>query len=597
MCGIAGALSNEGPVEPEVLERMCQTLRHRGPDSRGLFADDGVALGVQRLAVIDLEGGDQPITSEDGSVVVVCNGEVYNYRELREELIRGGHRFATRSDAEVIVHLYQELGENCVDRLRGMFAFALWDRSARQLVLARDRVGKKPLFYARRGEHLWFASEPRAILSTGDVARDVDHGALDLFLHYQCVPAPRSAFAAIRKLPPAHVLTWHAGTVRMRRYWKLSYENRYAHLGEADACELIRDTLLEATRLRLRSDVPVGALLSGGVDSSSVVAAMAQSTPEPVKAFSIGFEVADFDETASARAVARRWGAEHHHLVLGPDAMDVLPRLVWHYGEPFADSSALATMALAELASRHVTVALNGDGGDESFAGYRRYLRFASANGAEPHQEYATRRATGYFDAAARRELYAPEFRAGLGERRWLDVIAAPYLASDADGVVERLLDVDVQTYLHDDLLVKMDIATMAHSLEARSPLLDPAIMELAAGLPIEMKLDGATTKRVFKQAVRGWLPEGLADRPKMGFRVPLGDWLRGPLRDLPADVLLDPRALGRGLFREERVRDIVAEHRDGTRDHTQRIWTLIQLELWFQTYVDRARVDAPLAL
>jgi asparagine synthase (glutamine-hydrolysing) len=598
MCGIAGVLSNDGPVDAEVVERMCQTLRHRGPDSRGRFAEPGVALGVQRLAVIDLEGGDQPIANEDGSVLVVCNGEIYNHRELRDELVRAGHRFATGSDAEVVVHLYEELGEACVERLRGMFAFAVWDRRARQLVLARDRVGKKPLFYARRGGRLWFASEPRAILVTGEVPRDVDHGALDLFLHYQCVPAPRSAFAALRKLPPAHILTWRDGEVRTRRYWKLSYRDRHAHLSEPEACELIRDALLEATRLRLRSDVPVGALLSGGVDSGSVVAAMAQSSPEPVKAFSVGFDVGDFDETASARAVARHWGAEHHEVVLDAGAMDALPRLVWHYGEPFADSSALATMALAELASRHVTVALNGDGGDESFAGYRRYLRYISPNGAVPHEDYAARRATGYFDAAARRALYEPAFRDSLGDDGgWLEVVAAPYRESDAGPVLERLLDADVQTYLPDDLLVKMDVATMAHSVEARSPLLDPAIMELAAGLPLEMKLAGTTSKRVFKQAVREWLPAGLADRPKMGFRIPFAQWLRGPLRDLPGDVLLDPRALGRGMFRPERLRAIVAEHREGTHDHAQRIWTLLALELWFQTYVDRAPVDAPVTL
>src|SRR5436190_9125876 len=296
MCGIAGTLATDGPVEPGLVERMCESLDHRGPDSRGVFAEDGVALGVARLAVIDVEGGDQPLRNEDGSVVVVCNGEIYNYRELRDELIRRGHRFSSRSDTEVIAHLYEELGEGCVERLRWMFALAIWDRRARRLLLARDRVGKKPLFYVERAGPLWFASEPRAILASEAVPRDVDHEAIDPFLHYQVVPAPRSAFAAIRKLEPAHTLTWSDGLVSTRRYWKLSYRDGDAIADEREACERIREALLEATRLRLRSDVPVGALLSGGVDSSSVVAAMARLSGKPVKTFSIGFDDGAFDE-------------------------------------------------------------------------------------------------------------------------------------------------------------------------------------------------------------------------------------------------------------------------------------------------------------
>jgi asparagine synthase (glutamine-hydrolysing) len=601
VCGIAGVLSSRGPIEPELVARMCATMRHRGPDSRGLFADDGVALGVQRLAVIDLESGDQPIYNEDGSIAVVLNGEIYNFAELRQELIAAGHHFRSQSDTEVIVHLYEDLGEACVERLRGMFAFALWDREERRLLLARDRVGKKPLFYSLRDGCLWFASEPRAILASEQVPRDVDYQAIDQYLHYQCVPGPRSAFAAIRKLPPAHTLTWCDGEASIRRYWKLSYRDRYAEAGEDEICELIREAVLEATRLRLRSDVPLGALLSGGVDSSSVVAAMAQLSTAAVKTFSIGFEIDEFDESDSAIAVAQMYGTDHHRAVLDSSAMEMLPRLVWHYGEPFADSSALATFALAELTRAQVTVALNGDGGDESFAGYTRYLRFVSAdgdgrNGHRPYEEYAGRRARAYFDDCARAELYEPGFLEGLGPRPWLSVLEDPYLASDAGHPVERLLDVDVQTYLPDDLLVKMDIATMAHSLEARSPLLDPAVMELAASLPIGVKLDGGTTKRIFKEAVREWLPPGIVDRAKMGFRIPVDDWLRHEVPELPAEVLLDPRALDRGLFREQRLRTIVSEHREGSADHGHRIWTLLQLELWFRTYID-APAKAPLAL
>jgi asparagine synthase (glutamine-hydrolysing) len=601
VCGIAGIVSDVGGVEAEAVREMCRTMEHRGPDSRGLFADHGVALGVQRLAIIDLESGDQPIYNEDGSVVVVLNGEIYNFEELREELVRAGHSFSTQTDTEVIVHLYEELGDDCVDRLRGMFAFALWDRTARRMLLARDRVGKKPLFYSQRDGRLWFASEPRALLASGEIPRDVDHHAIDAFLHYMVVPAPWSGFAAIRKLPPAHRLTWRDGALSIQRYWRLSYRDRYADVAEAEICDLIRETLLEATRLRLRSDVPVGAMLSGGIDSSAVVAAMARQSDRPLKTFSIGFDVGEFDETASAREVARIYGTEHHEAVLDADAAEALPRLVWHYGEPYADSSALATFALAELAGEQVTVALNGDGGDENFAGYHRYVRFLSDNGRAqgiaPCKEYAGRRAIAYFDEADRNELFEPDLLRSLGPRPWFSVMEDPYRASDAGPVVERLLDVDVQTYLPDDLLVKMDIATMAHSLEARSPLLDPAMMELAASLPLHMKLDGRTTKRIFRQAMREWLPDCILDRRKMGFRIPFSEWLRDSLQRLPGEVLLDPRSLSRGLFREERLRTIVAEQLDGTRDHSYRIWTLLQLELWFRTYIDGEPAQAPLTL
>jgi asparagine synthase (glutamine-hydrolysing) len=592
MCGIAGTLATDGPIEPGLVARMCGTIRHRGPDSHGLFEDDGVALGVARLAVIDVEGGDQPIFNEDRSVVVVCNGEIYNYRELRRELIRRGHRLRTRSDTEVVVHLYEELGEQCVGRLRGMFAFALWDRRSRALLLARDRVGKKPLFYSQRAGQFWFASEPRAILADGSVSREVDSSAIDLFLHYQVVPSPRSAFAAIRKLRPAHTLSWRDGQVATRRYWKLSYRDRHAGLPAHEACELIREALLEATRLRLRSDVPVGALLSGGVDSSAVVAAMARQTAAPVKTFSIGLDVDAFDETGSAREVARRYGTDHHELVLDASAMELLPRMVWHYGEPFADSSALATFALAELARRHVTVALNGDGGDESFGGYARHARPLPT--APLIRHYAERRAHQYFDEAGRSELYEPEFRHSLEEPDWRAVVEEPYGLSDADDPVERTIDVDVQTYLAEDLLVKMDIATMAHSLEARSPLCDQRVIELAAGLPMEMKVSGGTTKAILKQAMREWLPPSIIDRPKMGFMIPMANWLRSSLAN---DVLLDPRALERGLFRAQQLRALVQEHEEGIGNHEYRLWTLMMLELWFRTYVDRETAGGPVAL
>jgi asparagine synthase (glutamine-hydrolysing) len=630
VCGIAGKVSPDAPVEPELIERMCEVIAHRGPDSRGSFIDAGIGLGIQRLRVIDLETGDQPIANEDGTVVVVHNGEIYNYRELREGLVSAGHTFRTSSDTEVIVHLYEEHGDACVELLRGMFAFALWDARERRLLLARDRVGKKPLFYAERYGALWFASEAKSILQDPAVPREVDLDALDCFLGYQYVPHPISAFAGLRKLPPAHTLVWQDGRTRTDRYWQLSYEPKDPYASSEEMQERVREELLEATRLRLRSDVPLGAFLSGGLDSSAVVAAMARLSDRPVKTFAIGFDVEEFDETAHAREVAELYGTEHSELRVEPSAMDVLPRLVWHYGEPFADQSAIPSFYLAELTRRHVTVALNGDGGDENFAGYRRHIahgridrlartpqplarmaaggldrigpgprpdsprtrarRLAQALALSPPERYSMLIA--YFTEAERDRLYTAEMRASVAEHRAARAFAREaYDRSDAHEPLDRLLDLEIQTYLPGDLLVKMDISTMASSLEVRSPFLDHRFMEMAARLPAEAKLDGTTSKRVLKDALRAWLPDRIVNREKMGFAVPLAEWLRGDLRDLPGEVLLDPRATERGYFRPEGVRRLIDRHRSGTEDTSNKLWALLQLELWLRTYVD---VESP---
>ncbi|MEO8092017.1 MAG: asparagine synthase (glutamine-hydrolyzing) [bacterium] len=635
MCGIAGKVCLDGEVDEALLERMCEVIRHRGPDSRGTYIGEGVGLGVQRLAIIDLHTGDQPISNEDGTVVVILNGEIYNYRELRIELERAGHRFRSRSDTEVIVHLYEDLGDECVHRLRGMFAFALWDRPRRRLLVARDRLGKKPLLYSHRGGTLWFGSEGKSILQDQAVPRDVDFDAVDAFLQFGYVPDPLSTFAALRKLPPAHLLTWEHGKLEIRRYWRLSYTPRAAHRTPEDAHEAIREALLEATRLRMRSDVPLGAFLSGGVDSTAVVAAMSMQSSGTVKTFSVGFDVDRFDETGSAREVAELFGTEHSEFRLEPDAVEVLPTLVWHYGEPFADESAIPSLYLAEAARRHVTVALNGDGGDESFAGYDNYWAGmvasrlswvpASAAGAfravtgalagDPPRFGPVRRArwlakaatlsqaelstfmASRFNQRERAALYTEEFKAEL-ER--LAPLSAPRVmshaleGSDAPTPLERFLDADVNTYLPSDLLVKMDIATMAHSLEVRSPLLDHVFMELAAGLPAAMKRRGRTSKVALKDALRTWVPDHILDRPKMGFSVPLADWFRGRLRELPEEVLLDDRSLGRGIFREEAIRALIDHHLAGRADNSRKLWSLLQLELWFRTYIDPAVPAAP---
>jgi asparagine synthase (glutamine-hydrolysing) len=511
-----------------------------------------------------------------------------------------------------------------------MFAFALWDVARRRLVLARDRIGKKPLFYAVKGGTLWFGSEAKAILQDPAIDRSVDFDAVDSYLHYQYVPHPLSAFAALAKLPPAHVLVWEDARAQISRYWKLSYRDSGIASTEQDAHELIRDKLLESTRLRLRSDVPLGAFLSGGVDSSAVVAAMAKQSSAPVKTFSIGFDVEAYDETRYAREVAALFGTDHTELRVAPHAMEILPRLVWHYGEPFADSSAIPSFYLAELTRQHVTVALNGDGGDENFAGYTRYVgagiadrlaalpapvrgafalaaravgpsgsessfrsrldRLGNAVSLSDPDRYAMWMA--YFTERERERMYTPEFRALLGDRTAPHVMRDAWDASDATGRVDRLLDADVNTYLPGDLLVKMDIASMAFSLEVRSPLLDHEFMELCAGFPGSWKLRGGTTKKLFKDALRPWLPDSILDRPKRGFGVPLDTWLRGPLRELPREILLDGASLERGLFRPEYVRGLIDDHLSGARNNAHRIWALIQLELWQRTFVDRLETD-----
>jgi asparagine synthase (glutamine-hydrolysing) len=613
---------------------MCAAVEHRGPDSRGLHIDDGVGLGIQRLRVIDLTTGDQPIFNEDGSVAVVLNGEIYNYRELRESLEGAGHRFSTRSDTEVIAHLYEDEGPELVHRLHGMFGLAVWDARRRRLLLARDRVGKKPLYYAEYAGNLSFASELAALLQDDQVPRDVDHQALDAFLAYRWVPAPMSAFRAIRKLPPGCTLLFGDGRATITRYWRLNFAHKRRVDDPREIYEELREHIRAATARRLIADVPLGAFLSGGVDSTAVVAAMAEASSGPVKTFSIGFENEDFNELPMARIVAERFATDHHELVVEPRALEIIPRIVRHYGEPFADDSAIPSFYVAEMARRHVTVALNGDGGDESFAGYRRYAVNQAASrlelvplplrrgiaaaasrvppsgrinswrsrvrrvsetlamgGADRYVAYMTE-----LNGLRRDRLYTDEYRDLVGESRASDVMADPWRASRASSVIDVMLDVDVQTYLPDDLLAKMDIATMASSLEARSPLLDHELMEFAASLPAHFKVQGREMKVGLRRALRGWVPDEILDAPKRGFRLPLGAWFRGELRDFSRDVLLDTGALSRGYFREPYVRELLDRHAAGLQDHSQGIWTLLMFELWHQEFVDRSSPHPALA-
>jgi asparagine synthase (glutamine-hydrolysing) len=524
----------------------------------------------------------------------------------------------------VLVHLYEDEGEQMVSRLRGMFAFVIWDGRNRRLFCARDRVGKKPLFWARKGSRVWFASELRALLEDVELGREVDPAAIDAYLALQYVPHPLSAFNDIHKLPPASTLTVTADQDAIDTYWTLDYTQKLRGVPGPELEERLRELIREATRIRLMSEVPLGAFLSGGIDSSAVVAAMAEQMSEPVKTFSIGFPDEAFDELRYARLVAERFATDHHEFVVEPKALEIMPRLARHYGEPFADASAIPSFYLAELTRRHVTVALNGDGGDESFAGYRRYVpndrasrldgiplsvrrlapgvvrplgegtsatdarariqRFARTIAMAPADRYAYWMSI--FDRNRRDRLLTPEFAATV-EASAEDFVTTAWTRWPASEQVDLMLSTDVQTYLPGDLLVKMDIATMAHSVEARSPFLDHELMEFAASLPPAAKLRAGDGKRLLKRALRGWIPDAIVDRPKMGFGVPLGRWFREDLRDLPADVLLDPRTLGRGYFREQEVAALIDDHRSGVADNSARLWSLLQLEFWHREVAD----------
>jgi asparagine synthase (glutamine-hydrolysing) len=630
MCGIAGILNPRGPIEEELLNRMCRALEHRGPDSGGTHLEPGVGLGCRRLAIIDIEGGDQPIFNEDGTVAVVMNGEIYNHVELRKQLLQRGHRFRSRVDTEVLVHLYEDRGERLVEELRGMFAFAIWDRRRQCLLLGRDRVGKKPLFWAQRGGVLLFASELRSLLQDPELARDVDPRAIDAYLTLQYVPHPLSAFRSVSKLPPATVLRVEDARISAWRYWRLDH-SRKINLDKAELEERIRSEFWEATRLRLMSEVPLGVFLSGGIDSSGVVAAMAENSSGPVKTFSIGFPDQDFDEVHYARLVAERFATDHHEFQVRPEALSIMPKLARHYGEPFGDPSAIPTFYLAEMASRHVTVALNGDGGDESFAGYPRYIRgrrlraldavpapirqasarlvaLAGTDGRErsvrkrasrlaevatmdPWERYASSLVS--FTRPQRDALLSDDFKRSLGGFRGENILASAWASSPAAELVDRMMDVDIETYLPGDLLPKVDIATMAHSLEARSPFLDHVLMELAASVPAKCKLDGASSKRALKSALRGIVPNDILVRSKMGFGVPLSSWFRHELRELPGERLLDPSVERRGYLQRGLIERMIREHHAGSVDHSLRLWLLLQLDSWHREVVEAPIVSS----
>jgi asparagine synthase (glutamine-hydrolysing) len=628
MCGIVGKLyfDPDRAVAQEELVQMARTLVHRGPDGEGIWVDGNVGLAHRRLAVIDLSAqAGQPMCNEDGSVWITFNGEIYNFQELHQDLEKQGHTFRTHSDTEVIVHAYEEYGRECLERLRGMFAFAIWDNRTRILFCARDRVGKKPFFYFLGSDRFLFASEIKALLTDSAVPREPDPIAIDHFLALGYVPGPRTAFLGMCKLPPAHWLEVRDGHVEIGRYWKLRYTPK-RKLSIKDAISELHWRLAEAVRLRLVSDVPLGAFLSGGVDSSAVVIKMAEAMNRPVRTFSVGFGTAAFDERPFARQIAERYGTDHTELVVEAPVTAILSRLVWHYDEPFGDSSAVPSYAISELTHQHVTVVLNGDGADETFAGYDwskmdrliqrgdvlplgmrqwfakllggvavnqkkktplwKIARLAEVMSLPPPRRYA--QWVEHFGPEARQRMYTDAFAETVKESNPDALFAAAFAQSEAEDWLDSILDADVNLYLADDLLVKMDRATMAHSLEARSPFLDHVFMQFAATLPSAFKQAWGQKKRILKAALRGSIPDTLLDRRKMGFSVPVAEWFHKDLREMAHDLLLSPSALHRGYFKPEKVTGLLNEHSSHV-DHGTKLWDLLMLELWHQTFIDGA--------
>jgi len=615
MCGIAGFVLREQPAEIHRVRAMCEHIRHRGPDDEGFHVDSHCALGMRRLSIIDLNTGHQPIANEDRSLWVVFNGEIYNYRQLRSSLEAQGHRFATNSDTETLVHLYEQEGPAGVARLRGMYAYAIWDAGSRRLFLARDRFGKKPLYYAVLPHGLFFASEISGLRHAG-VPLEADPEALRLYFQFNYIPDPWSAYRAIKKLPAGSWLTYDLdGATNQQHYWRLPAPATKTppHLTEDQAAAQLREKFDEAVRIRLMADVPLGAFLSGGIDSSSVVASMAlQSPDDPIKTFSIGFEEGAFNELPYAGMVAKQYRTEHHEILVRPDSVSLVQRLADHFGEPFGDPSSIPTFIVSEFAARHVKVALSGDGGDELFGGYDSFqavsqgkldripgaIRPFVARLAEwlPYATYGKNflrmisRPTElerYFEFN-----YAPYFlRQRLLEPDWMLPAEAGFLRRAFDtcllppgaDVLSQAMYFEGTANLTGDMLVKVDRMSMAASLEVRCPLLDHEVAEFAATLPHRWKLSGGKGKRILLRALGDRLPQGVLQRPKMGFGVPLSDWFRGSLRELLWDHLTSPRFLGRGIVSPPFVRRLLQEHQSGRRSNEQWLWSLLMLEMWFQ--------------
>lgn len=623
MCGITGIFEfdRRDEISRELVHRMNETIVHRGPDDEGIYVGAGVGLGFRRLSIIDLAGGHQPIANEDESVWVMLNGEIYNYPELRKELENLGHRFSTHSDTETVVHLYEEYGEGCFARLRGMFAVVLWDARERKIILSRDRIGKKPLFYFTDGKRILFGSELKALLVADSMPRSLDHQAISDYFSLGYIPAPKTIYQSVRKVLPGHYLVASAAGIRETSYWNLSFEN-VENRSEQEWCEILRHELCDATRVRLMSDVPLGAFLSGGVDSSSVVAMMSHLMNRPVTTCSIGFEEREYNESEFAQRVARQFRTDHHEQIVHPKAIEILNKLVWHYDEPFADSSAIPTYYVSAVARQYVTVALGGDGGDESFAGYRRYLfdqwenrlrRFVPPALREkvfgplgrwyPALAWAPRvfrgKATlqslsrspleGYFNSVSifrpdeKTRLLSADLRNSLGGYDSLDVLRYHYERSGSDDLLSRIQYVDIKTYLPDDILAKVDRASMAVSLEVRAPLIDHRVIEMAARMPSALKLNGRIGKLILKKAMSPTLPDDILYRSKQGFAVPLATWFRGELRDMAYNAIFS--SPDDGILDRRFLKKVWDQHQQGRYDRSAHLWSVLMFQKWKETF------------
>jgi asparagine synthase (glutamine-hydrolysing) len=631
MCGIAGWINLENKASQSggkaVLHAMCERMKHRGPDSEGLWLENQVALGMRRLSIIDLQTGEQPVYSEDKSVVVVMNGELYNFREVRADLEKRGHKFETNTDTEILPHLYEEYGEAMLEHINGMFAFALWDKRREKLLIARDRFGEKPLYYGVFDGKLIFASEPKVLLANSTVEAEIDTDALRHFLSFDYVPAPRSIYKGISKLPAAHLLTVENGEIKTRRYWNLTWHKNGSTPTVEKASEELRELLADAVRMRLVSDVPLGILLSGGVDSSTVAAFATQFSTEKVKTFSIGFEEDSFDESKFARQVAKHLGTEHYEDKLSVEkAADLISEIGTWLDEPMSDGSLIPTFLLSRFVRKHVTVALGGDGGDEIFAGYPMYFGHKVANlyGKVPRVlragliepivnnlpvstknlsfDYKAKRfvAASKYDLVTRHHSWFGSFsidqQAGLLSK---DVISktsgdiykgAKELLEicDAQDEIEQMQFLDLNFYMAEDILTKVDRASMAVSLEVRAPFLDPRVAQFAAGLPLAYKLKGNKGKYILKKAVAPLLPRNILQRPKKGFGIPIAEWLNGRLNSLLHDLLAPERLKNQGLFDTAFVQKLIKEHETGAASHHKQLWTLLVFQLWFDNFLKR---------
>ena len=626
MCGIAGfidywdARRSDSIARGRLLKTMCDVIRHRGPDDEGFLSQDGVALGMRRLSIIDLAGGAQPISGVDGSVTIVFNGEIYNFQELRPELEKRGHTFKTNSDTEAIVHAYEEFGPACANHLRGMFVLAIWDDKRREVYIARDRVGKKPLYYTiTPGGTLVFGSEIKSLLEHPDVQREISLEALDAYFTLGYVPDPLTIFRDIHKLPPGHYLTFSNGRLNVQQYWDFVFEPAESRKPE-DYLDELRALLNESVRLRLISDVPLGAFLSGGIDSSTIVALMARHMNQPVKTFSIGFHEDSYNELKYARLTAEKLGTDHHEFFVTPQICDVIDELVWHFDEPFADPSAIPTYMVSKLARDHVTVALSGDGGDELFAGYTHYvvqesrrafsalpkalragvmrpLSYRLPHGAwgrnylhnislDPIDRYLD--SLSYFTALSKKSLYTADFLNALGTTDRVARSFREYAARvKTNEPLDQLLYIDGKTYLPGDILTKVDRMSMATSLEVRVPLLDHKLIDFVTRVPASLKLAGTETKHLLKRVARDLIPAEILDRPKQGFGIPLEQWINQQLRDEIRETLRESRTRQRGYVNSGYVDLLLDEHEKGRRDHSFPLWALLILELWHRRYVD----------